>query len=945
MNKEKRDLFFIGGLLLFMIMFMFMMFGTASAGIYTTCSIDTGTDVDSVWKYIGDSYDGNDATWMISDHRANTKDCHYTIDSRTPRFAGIGVRYRTLDNPADNDYSFNITVEENDGGWRDLFDVELPDTGGSTEVVWQNISRTDPKLCDDEIRIEFNDINYRQRIVIYEIYWVWCDDGDPQFAYHSSCGKFSRPSGSERYGLYPEINGLLKDSGAGASDEITFQLWLYGPSNDTWWMADEEISATATCYNWEGKYWNRYNTQYKYALNMTDDFHYDCAGAGGNWYNTTYTFTIVPSPLDTKEDEQSLPYVPGLTDWDCWEMVSIPCWYNVSIQWQNFSLYNATSDKHYSWDYSVSNNTHYDGLWWFNSSADPPAYELFPTGDYMEPGKGYWIYFYDHNYSINHNITFPVEDETMSDEDNIISFTDFDGLGSDIDMDLSVWFNDTNPDTLEYSLSIDSYDLADPYVDETMSNLSQWVNYTDIDGLGSWINISRSGWFNDSDPDPGDTLELQSSILEYYFADPFVDESMLDLNNPVVFTDFDGLGSDITVEWDSWFNDTNPDTLETALKITDYDLADPYVDETMANLSQWINYTNYDGLGSWINISRSAWFNDSDPDPGDTLEIQSEILEFNNVDIDQDETIQDPDSKTLADIDGFGSYVTFDYISYFNDTNPDTVETGNWVVTDYDFYDPFVDETMVDLDNIIPFNNFDGLGSDIDMDLSVWFNDTNPDTLEYSLSIDSYDLVDPDNDESMLDLNNPVVFTDFDGLGSDITVEWDSWFNDTNPDTLETALKITDYDLADPDNDESMNFESWYNYSDFDGLGSWINISRESWFNDTNPDTLEHTSAILDYDLANGDPDETMSNLSKWVNYTDFDGSGSWINISRSAWFNDTNPDTLEISSAIISFSVIGDLLEDPGGWNWPSLVFVFGSIGFIGIGGYIIKKKKIFNF
>jgi hypothetical protein len=120
----------------------------------------------------------------------------------------------------------------------------------------------------------------------------------------------------------------------------------------------------------------------------------------------------------------------------------------------------------------------------------------------------------------------------------------------------------------------------------------------------------------------------------------------------------------------------------------------------------------------------------------------------------------------------------------------------------------------------------------------------------------------PDIDESMdnskivnLTLNNE----------SWVNVNISSWFNDTNPDTLEMNVKIVNQSInntVDIDNDESMSLSTNFNFT----LGSfWHNFTLQSWFNDTNPDTLEHNY------IHNNNSTCQIGGCSGivWVNYSD----------------------------------------------------------------------------
>ena len=103
-----------------------------------------------------------------------------------------------------------------------------------------------------------------------------------------------------------------------------------------------------------------------------------------------------------------------------------------------------------------------------------------------------------------------------------------------------------------------------------------------------------------------------------------------------------------------------------------------------------------------------------------------------------------------------------------------------------------------------------------------------------------------DADESM-DITGFVNFT----LNNEswANIGYHSWFNDSNSDTLETSLSLINQHINNTwDTDESMFLSDFFNISL--NYGSWANITINSWFNDSSSDTLEH-NYILNQQFIN----------------------------------------------------------------------------------------------
>jgi len=521
--------------------------------------------------------------------------------------------------------------------------------------------------------------------------------------------------------------------------------------------------------------------------------------------------------------------------------------------------------------------------------------------------------------------------------------------------------------------------------------LSDYFNYTNFDGLGSWINISRGSWFNDSNPD---TLEHETGIFGYDVNDSAYDvdndESMYD-SSYMNFTDYNGYGSWFNVSYESWFNDTNPDELETILEISEYDTEIKYPQiEGLTNASRWRMISAFSGedggtttfwcrlinetedhswdwgvANGWVyngifdyNETTNTWDNVTylENNRGYWIYINNEDTYFaNRYWVSEDASLSDDPSGHVSNVysdisanllwdgDSYSEYMSMvvtDYVyswnggETFNYTDLDDYDCVDYLNFTMRFHvtgtisddmiewclgakDPTCSE-LIDTDLVCPTNQsmnqsfYYNVSDDnltyFNHSWNVWFNDSDSDTIEIGNNSYIYEVPAFDNDESMYD-SGSRNFTDFDGNGSWVSINWGSWFNDSTVDTLETALGLDAFNINSSayDPDESRSLSDYFNYTNFDGLGSWINISRGSWFNDSNPDTLEHETGIFGYDVNDSaydvDNNESMYDSGS-RNFTDFDGNGSWVSINWGSWFNDSTVDTLETALGLDAFFV-----------------------------------------
>jgi len=216
-----------------------------------------------------------------------------------------------------------------------------------------------------------------------------------------------------------------------------------------------------------GWFAKEYNTRYWHRVKMT-------VGGGDvpeHNYTQTRSYYFDTELCLPPETCPNYPGIEGLEEPDCWEIISLGYNYNISKDNStDFYFYNISSPNvKYSWDECIELNYIYDGLYhWASSETE------YQNVSWFEPLTGYYLYFYENDFRIGSNRTCPDIDETML--DNAIVNLSLDH-NSWVNIQWNSWFNDTNPDTLETILNIDSQYINNSSGVGCVGIV--WVNFTD----------------------------------------------------------------------------------------------------------------------------------------------------------------------------------------------------------------------------------------------------------------------------------------------------------------------------------------------------------------------------------------------------------------------------------------------------------------------------------
>ena len=480
-----------------MLGFIFLIFGSF-ASAHNLYDVDMDEYYAEDWRDPEYAIDGNLSTCSVLRDLNNGEWIYLNTTYRTVYVYGVRV-YVDIANLGGVDINFTIQYYDDDGSrYEDYYFGYLNDNAWT----YINVSPNDALLCSaKDWRLTTDELDSRGYVQLREFGLIHCTDSSPSVGFSGVCD-YNVPEGSV-YGLYQTINFTYKESDI-IHDNASCELWMKGINNNTWYMIrrDDAVGGAA-CFDYDGSYFGRYGVTYTYAINLTDDFNTPCQG---NWNNNSYSFTIIPKPLDEEDDYNSLPQVTGLTDWDCWEMFSV-CG-NVSI-W-DLLVYNVSDSSYSSWNDSVADGDIYNGMFWWNSSSQ--TYDNVTELGYNEFGmmQGYWFYSYNDSCWLIHNCSCPDIDESMSDLNNIFNLS----LDNEswVNVRWDSWFNDSNPDTLETVLSIVSQYInnsvgsgsgsgwVSPYpfiLSLSDSNISCNVSVT-ANNTGSLLNssVNESGWLN-----------------------------------------------------------------------------------------------------------------------------------------------------------------------------------------------------------------------------------------------------------------------------------------------------------------------------------------------------------------------------------------------------------------------------------------------------------------
>ena len=393
---ETKNKILVYGLFIGMLLFLLMMFQTSSASAdYCMTIVDANHHNNSGWLSTSNIDDDNTATttyckndgeWInIRPYTYPTNQFYY--------FAGIKIYAFEDFRGTHTDFYFNVNIDGTNVG-----DFIAP----KDTWTYINFSQTYSSWYDLEINITFQQqaikragnigeieiLYYRMPTLgVTELYPIFTDD----------CVQINPLC---------EIDMFLDTNGQGCGSWFNVSIHSNATASGDWEMItynNESSSGNIDNYfNWRNKFFESYNTRYWWSYNASwnDDFD------GKKWENKTYYFDteicipppgIVPNP----------PVITEIENFqiDCWEMVSVPSWYNVSIFWSNFSLYNESAGTYHSWNHSIANGTHFNALYYFDSSSS--TYVNMSDGHWMEPYNGYWIYFFDNNYTLRHNYTLP----------------------------------------------------------------------------------------------------------------------------------------------------------------------------------------------------------------------------------------------------------------------------------------------------------------------------------------------------------------------------------------------------------------------------------------------------------------------------------------------------------------------------------------------------------
>jgi hypothetical protein len=447
-----------------------------AVGHYTIRTFTGTEDQYNVWSNDGNAIDDNTGTYAYIGAANFEKHLNFTAPDTTTPIYGIQIYCVNTDGitQVDADIWLDILIDGDE--WLDVYN------GTVTKNTWVTIDFDieKEKQCDfTKARVTHEAKFGRWEFRVNEIKWLeWIDAIPAIFGAYSDY-----PSGTDCYGIYPYANFTIKDGNE--EDSLTGEFWLKGVINGTWWkVADSSESnpiSSIMYLNYSGDYWCRYGVKYYYRINFTDNYE-DCHSL---WESNTFSFTITPKPLDECTDSNSLPEVDGLTKADCWEMHGLNYSKNISKYNDSaFYFYNASNPtSKLDWNQSTP-DTIYNGLFWWNSTS-----QSYDNVTWFEPLKGYWIYFYDKNWTIGSN--YSCIDIDIDESMNTNSWKNF-SLNNESWANFSIylWFNDTNPDTLEFTIN-----LLGQYINNSVAAGGctgiVWVNYSD-DNLTFNVSINKT---------------------------------------------------------------------------------------------------------------------------------------------------------------------------------------------------------------------------------------------------------------------------------------------------------------------------------------------------------------------------------------------------------------------------------------------------------------------
>lgn len=391
------DKVFIFGIFCLMLIFILILFSfNASASIQTgnvphgDCYDMTSATENNHWTGSSKTIDDNTATKETLGSAYYGENISFsTVATSNIRYYGIQINCSRYTVSGDNPAHIWVFVH-NSSGWYKLYD-------GVTNAKEWTVIEFDPKICDGvnengiDINITHNSsYSGREQFDFYEIEWLrWEDSELVEYA------PFTDYPIGVTYGLFPNVDISYREQSAQDQDYCAGYLYV---KNDigNWVLLDSDADVGSFYIQYDGSYFDTYRKEYWCRLNYSDGYVFPCTGQS-LWYEHHWNFTIYPSSSDIP-----FPSIAGLDNLDCWECISLNCSSNISIY--NSSIvffYNVSIPSNMTdWNSTVANGSLFNGLFWYNSTAND-----FDNVTWFEPLKGYWVYFYDTNFTIGSNIT------------------------------------------------------------------------------------------------------------------------------------------------------------------------------------------------------------------------------------------------------------------------------------------------------------------------------------------------------------------------------------------------------------------------------------------------------------------------------------------------------------------------------------------------------------
>lgn len=471
----KKETIFVYGVALFIFALVFILLGSFSVSAGCVSPYDTADPVMNfnAWVNVNNTRDSNTGTYGYC--QIGTSD--YIVWYEDSYFNGIelvGMRLWGVEKApgGDGDLYLQITVDGVSEG-------EVQFTRGQ----WSYFNFSKTYDYDAVINASWNNKLGRSNAQVMEVQLLFIDN--------RSSAVTGTPANTGCVIPRP-VNVSIEYVTAWSCDHwvnISVTTNASGSWVEVFQVNDTDVSSSNEPV-WYVDFYDMNDFDRRYYYNIT--FKY----GGGSYYTEGESSKTVY--IDTDTCPPSYPVVDGLTDADCWHMVSIFYGdYNNTRSKTYLAVWNVSDWSYQTWDTAVGNGIIHDGLFYWNYTTQ--QYDNITS---ISSGMGVWIYSYDDNYRWLTTTWY---------KDSYGWYNDTD-TGSDIlkYYNHSFIYRYTMNHYEESTLWFDNVIFPKHFKlnDTSMSN-SGYHNFTI---LGFYVNVSWESWYNDSDVD---TLETVLSLLEH----------------------------------------------------------------------------------------------------------------------------------------------------------------------------------------------------------------------------------------------------------------------------------------------------------------------------------------------------------------------------------------------------------------------------------------------